>query len=288
MTQPDFTLEHIFDNITELPTFPKVVNQALDLLEQPNTTVDELAEVIRYDQAITANVIKITNSAHFGLPQQVTSLDTALALLGQKQIREILMASAALPYLSKPIYGYGLKASDLWAHSIGAAIVAEVVAEYCGNEDPAVLFTAALLHDIGKIVLNLYVGARLEEIALIARQEEITFPEAEWRVLGGDHAVIAADLLTIWEFPHEIVRAIRCHHDPDLYVQRPLYAMLAISNILTVQLGIGVGTDGFRNKISPDLLDVLELGREDYHILVAKSLAAYGKASDLLAMCEEN
>ncbi len=283
--QPDFTLEHIFTNMTELPTFPKVVHRAMALLEDPDTTMEELAKLLKFDQALTANIIRITNSAHFGLTQQITNLETALALLGQKQIREILVASASMPYLSRPISGYGMDASDLWAHSIGAALSAEILAEYCKYPDPAVLFTTALLHDVGKIVLNIHVGARLEEIAQVAIQEQLTFPEAEWKVLGGDHAVVGSEILRQWDFPHDIVRAIRCHHDPDLYIQSDLAALLALSDIMTVQLGIGVGTDGFRNRINPKLLEKVGMDRNGYHVCLKKALKAYQEASDLLALC---
>ncbi len=285
--QPDFTLEHIFDNMVELPTFPKVVQDALKMLDDPNTTVDELAEVLKYDPAITANIIKMTNSAHFGLPQQVASVETALALLGHKQIRQILMASASLPYLTRPLYGYDITPDKLWSHSISTAIISEVVAEGCGVDAGAEYFTAALLHDVGKIVLHIYVGGRLDEIAALASQEKITFPEAEWKVLGGDHAVIGSELLRIWEFPNDIVRAIRCHHDPDLYVQRREYAVVAMSNFISSQLGIGVGNDSFLNRINPQILEALGLNRSDYHEIVVKSILKCAKAKDLFMLYKE-
>ena len=287
VAEPDFTLEHIFDNMVGLPTFPKVVQEALKMLDDPKVTVDELAAVVKYDPAITANIIKITNSAHFGLSQQVSKVETALALLGHKQIRQILMASASLPYLSRPLYGYDITPAMLWAHSISTAIISEVVAEEAGMEAGAEYFTAALLHDVGKIVLHIHVGGRLEEIAQIAAQEKITFPEAEWKVLGGDHAVIGSELLRMWEFPHDIVRAIRCHHDPDLYVQKREYAVVALSNFLSTQLGIGVGNDGFLNRLSPGLLEVLGFDREAYHAVVVKAVEKCSKAQDLFELYKE-
>ena len=285
--QPDFTLEHIFDNMVELPTFPKVVQEALKMLDDPNVTIDELAEALKYDPSITANIIKMTNSAHYGLPQQVSSVETALALLGHNQIRQILMASASLPYLTRPLYGYDVTPDKLWAHSISTAIISEVVAEACGVDAGSEYFTAALLHDVGKIVLHIHVGGRLKEIATIASQEKITFPEAEWKVLGGDHAVIGSELLRIWEFPNDIVRAIRCHHDPDLYVQRKEYAVVAMSNFISSQLGIGVGSDAFMNRVSPGIMEALGFSRADYHRVVVQSIQKCVKAKDLFMLYQE-
>ncbi len=284
LAQPDFTLEYVFEHLTELPTFPKVVQKALAMLEDPNTLITDLAEVLKFDPSITANILKVTNSAHFGLPQQVTSLETALALLGQKQIREVLVASASLPYLARPIRGYGMEPRDLWAHSIGCALASEMLAEYINFPATDVLFTSALLHDIGKIVLNIFVGARLDEIQAVARQEDITFSEAEWKVIGSDHAVLGSQLLRYWELPPDIVRAVRNHHDPDLYVQDELSALLALSNILAVKLGIGVGADAFRHRINPRLLEMLGLDTDDCLKCMIKSFEALNEAQDLLGL----
>ncbi len=278
----EFTLDYIFDSLSTLPSFPKVVQKAMELLDDPNTTMEQLADVLRYDQALTANILHLTNSAHFGLARQVTSLDTALALLGQQQIRQVLVASASMPFLSEKMDGYNMRAVDLWAHGMGCAIISECVASMCNYAEPAVLFTAALIHDIGKTVMHLYVGPRLGEIVKKANGNNITFTEAEWDVLGGDHAIIGSDILRKWEFPPDIVRAVRNHHDPDLYMQDDLSAMLALSDILTVQLGIGVGVDGFRYKVHPDLPKRLGLDQNDLQQCLLDGYAAFQEASDLL------
>lgn len=281
--QIDFTLEHIFDNLVELPTFPKVIARALAILDDPKGTIAQLVDVLRFDPALTANMLRLTNSAHFGLPRQVTDLHTALTLLGQRQTREILIASAGAPYLTKPLSGYRMAPRDLWAHSMAAALIAEVLGDECNYPDPPVLFTGALLHDIGKIVLNMFVGDRLDEILTLAQQDGFTFTEAEWHVLGGDHAVIGSDILRQWEFPPDIVRAVRNHHDPDLYIYDDLSALLALSNIMAVQLGMGVGADGFRHRITQELLKRFGFTRKDVHRCIVRALAAYEKSSDIIS-----
>ena len=284
--QPDFTLELVYDSITELPSFPKVVQKALGMLDDPAVPIAELAETLKYDPGITANILKFANSAYFGLSQQVTSLETALALLGQRQIREILLASASLPYLARPLAGYMMEPVDLWAHSICCALTVDVLSRHVGFKAADSLFIAALLHDIGKIAMHIHVGARLDEIRAIALQEEITFTEAEWRVVGGDHAVIGSQLLRYWEFPHEIVRAVRNHHDPNLYVQDDLSALLALGNVITVKLGVGLGVDAFRHVIHPELLKRCGLRRKDLVLCMGRSLAAMDKAEDILRLAE--
>lgn len=281
-TPPDFTLERIFEKLVNLPTFPKVIQKALALLNDPNSSIAKLAELLRYDPAITANILRFTNSAHFGLAQRITDLETALTFLGQQHISEILLASASLPYLNTPIAGYRMEPRDLWRHSIATAIAAETLAKFCSYSDPSTAFTGALLHDTGKIALNIFVGGRLEEIFQMARQEKMLFTEAEWRVLGGDHAVIGAEILQLWEFPSDIVRAVRNHHDPDLYIQDTLSSIIALANILVIQLGIGLGADAFRYNINSGLLDKLRLKRADLHRCIAMILVDFNKSQDML------
>lgn len=279
---PDFTLERIFEKLVNLPTFPKVVQKALALLKDPNSSIAKLAELLRYDPAITANILRFTNSAHFGLAQRITDLETALTFLGQQHITEILLASASLPYLNTPIAGYRMDPKDLWRHSIATAIAAETLAKFCSYTDSATAFTGALLHDIGKIALNIFVGDRLDDIFQRARQEKMLFTEAEWRVLGGDHAVIGSEILQLWEFPVNIVRAVRNHHDPDLYIQDTLSAIIALANILVIQMGIGLGADAFRYNVSAQLLDRLHLKRDDIHRCIVTILVDFNKSQDML------
>lgn len=284
------TLEHVFDTLTEVPTFPKVVQKALTVLDDPQATLADLVEVLRYDQGLTANILRLTNSAHFGLPQQVTNLETAVKLLGEQQVRQVLIASAGFPYLPVPLGGYGLSAPELWAHSTGTAVTAETLGSRFRYPDPPLLFTAALLHDIGKIVFDLHIGMRPSEIHVLAEQEQMMFMEAEWRILGADHAIIGYNLLHQWQFPPELTRAVRNHHDPNLYIQEDLSAILAFSNILAVLLGMGVGPDSFRYRIHPihpGLVDRLNLSQETVQQCMAEALHAFSRASDLITLEQE-
>jgi len=268
----DTTLDHVFDALTEVPAFPEAVQKALRILDDPNSTNAHIANVLKYDPALTANVLKVANSAHFGLSRQVTSVETALALLGVRELREILIASGSKPYLDQKMPGYGMSAHALWTHSLGCAAASGVVARRFQAESADILFTAALLHDIGKIVLDLFVGMHIEDVLILARAEKIAFTEAEWRVIGTDHAILGSELLRIWNFPRDIVRAVRNHHDPDLYVQDDLSSLLSLSNIVAVTLGLGVGIDGFRHHVPRSLVERIGLTATDFHAILEDSL----------------
>ena len=163
-------------------------------------------------------------------------------------------------------------------------MISEVVSQRLGYPHSSELFTAAILHDIGKIVLDIYVGPRLFEVLERSRRNDSDFSVAEWEVIGTDHAVAGSSILQQWEFPRDICRAVRTHHDPDLYVQNRLPAMLAFCNILSVQLGLGVGADGFRYRLSDQLLYVLGCGEKDYYDCLEASLEALEDAKEVIRL----
>ncbi len=278
----DFTLEAVYESMAALPVFPKIVHKALSILDDPKKNITDVAEIIKFDHGLVANILKLTNSAMFGLSQQVSDLETALALLGQNRIREVLIASAAMPYLSRDLHGYEMSPQDLCYHSIGCAMISEVVSRRLGFPNASELFTASILHDIGKIVLDIYVGPRLGEVLDRSRRDESDFSIAEWEVIGTDHAVAGSSILQHWEFPRDICRAVRAHHDPDLYIQNRLSAMLAFCNVLSVQLGLGVGADGFRYRLSDQLLYVLGCTERDYFACIEDGFKALENAQEVI------
>lgn len=278
----DTSLEHIFEHINQLPVFPKVVFKALKLLDDPDANLRELADLIRYDQGLNANFLRLANSARFGLSRQVTRLDMALALLGIDQIKEVLLVSAAKPYLDKPLQGYGMSGFDLWTHSLAITVVSEVFSRKMGILDSTTLFTASLMHDIGKVAMNVQIGLKNYEIMQLVHHEHLSFNDAEWKVVGGDHAVVGSEILRQWEFPFEIVRAVRNHHDPDLYIQDELSLWLSSCNIITTLMGLSYGLDTFMYKIHPDLPKKLGLTYDFLFDVLQDSVTEFEKTRDML------
>ncbi len=261
-------LDYIFEELNAVPNFPETAFRALRMLENENVNFQDLAKVIRYDATITANFLKLVNSAYFGLRRKVESLPQAFALLGLNQIRFFLIAACAGQYLNKPLRGYNLSPYEVWLHSLGCGVFAELLCEKIKVSQADHVFTAALLHDIGKIVLDMFVGGELEVIKELVKEEKLSFMEAEIMVLGTDHAVVGAELLRRWGFPQEIIFAVRAHHDEDLMLQSRTSATVALANVLVNLLGIGMGTDGLSYRIPPTLLKTVGIkDRELFDII---------------------
>lgn len=207
--------ETILESACRLPPFPMVMQRAVQLLENPETSAQDVVDVIQYDPSITANVLKLCNSALFGLPRTIYSIRDAVVLLGFNQVLEIVLSHASLRFFSVPLRGYGLEVGELWHHSVASALLPKIVGKRLNRETKAIHFTAALLHDVGKIVMSPYLYEHLEEIQR-AMTANLSFPEAEKLVLGIDHAEVGSWLSEQWAFPKIIVSAIQYHHTPFL------------------------------------------------------------------------
>ncbi|HDJ29341.1 MAG TPA: HDOD domain-containing protein, partial [Proteobacteria bacterium] len=182
-------MDEILASIHQIPPFPQVAIKAMDIISNTQYVVSDLVEVIRLDQSITANILKLCNSAYFGLPRKVSSLKEAVVYLGTIQLRQVLLASGAKDIYDRPDKGYSYFVGELWQHAIACALMSQVLARHLRLPlDENSIFTAALLHDVGKVVLSTYVSQEFAEIEMMVKEEHLSFHDAERRVLGFDHA----------------------------------------------------------------------------------------------------
>ncbi len=257
-------LDQIYEKLDRIPNFPETAQKALRLLQSEDINFQELEKVVKHDATITANFLKLVNSAAFGLRRKVNTLLQAFSLLGLNQIRFILIASCTAQYLNRPLKGYDLTPQEVWLHSLACGIMAEELAKRAGLSKPENLFTAALLHDLGKIVIDLFVEGELEEIKKTVRENpHMTFAQAEWLILGTEHALVGAELLKRWDFPKEVHFAVRAHHDESLMTQTKVAALTALSNAVVNLTGIGAGTDAFFYNIPEGLLEAAGISETD-------------------------
>lgn len=238
-------VEEIVNIANHIPPFPKVAMQVMKMLEDPKVQPKDLAEVIQYDSAITANLLRTCNASYFGLPRKVSSLDEALVLLGQDALKDILIASSSARfYKGGAGEGYQLEQGDLWKHSVAVAIMSKSISRHFQGVDPGTAFTAGLLHDIGKRFLSSFVASDFKKIMDRTYIDGLSFMAAEREILGMDHAELGALIMEKWDFSEEMILAVRFHHDPQALSKDPLTALVAMANTLVISMGVGVGADG--------------------------------------------
>ncbi len=268
MNKPD--LKKILKKVESFPSMPGAASKVLSIIDDPDASALQLEEALRHDPGLTANILRMTNSPYFGVASEVGSLRRAIVVLGVKRVTQIIIASCLSGVMSKPVMGYDLSPGELWKHSIAVSVSAEGLIKELSIPAADEIFTAALLHDVGKLILGEFLEGRISDIEKIA-SKGVPFHDAERNVLGTDHAEVGARLLEKWSFPEGIVYAVRWHHDPDSAdTQNTLVDVVHAADVLCMMIGIGVGRDGLNFEISPSTEE--RLGIEDKHLDVVSSL----------------
>jgi len=276
--------KQIVTGVERLPAFPRVAQRVLELTSGgAEVELDELADVIQCDSALTANLLRLCNSAWYGFRTQIHSVREAVARLGIDTVRDMVIMEASASYLSGSYSGYALQRGYLWQHSLCTALMSRILAHRLGLSHAGRLYTAALLHDIGKTVLNEHVREAWIEIFKLVDQRGCELVAAEREVLGTDHCEVGACIAERWGLPAAIVTAIAYHHRPEATPgDKGLIGLLYLSNILCLQVGIGVGAAGLACRERPELADELGLSRMDVHQAVAQLMIEYDRIECLL------
>ncbi len=259
-----FSIEDIIAAVNDLPALPQVVLKIMDLTQDPRATAQDIGNVISHDQALTARVLRMANSAYYGYPRKVATAAEATVLLGFSTIRSVVLAASINDILNRELSGYALGVGEMWKHSFGTAMASRHIAKRCRFKAIEVAYTAGLLHDIGKVILNNFMKQTYHEVVAVATTEQISFLEAENRVLGFNHAVIGSRVARKWQLPAEIVEAIAFHHNPAGAEKNPLLtACVHVSEALCTSMGLGGGLDGMLYPISKNAIELLGLGGQD-------------------------
>jgi putative nucleotidyltransferase with HDIG domain len=242
----------------------------MSILESPDSSVSELAEVIKYDPSLTANILKICNSAYFGLSREINSVQHAVNLLGMNQVADLVLMSSAAKNLKKGQEGYDLKEGELWRYSVSSALLARDLAAKKGQKDNHFVFTAALLKDIGKLVLNQYVADSYEKINALVNEDGLSFREAEKEVIGIDHAELGGMVADKWKFSDKMVNIIRNHHlSEESSISDFETSIVYLADTMCMMMGIGVGCDGLAYRFYQDTIEELDFSQRDFQEIMA-------------------
>ncbi len=278
-------VEKIISSINKLPAFPSVATQALKILDDPDASVDDVILVVQYDQAITANVLKMCNSAYYGLTRKVHSLREGLVLLGNTQLKDILLASTVVKFLEKENKGYDLAKGELWKHAVVTGVIARIISHRVADSEHPSLFTAALLHDIGKVVLNSFVDQYSDQIMALVNTGEHSFLEAETQTLGLNHAELGGKIAESWDFPEEIIQAIALHHRPEeASEQDEVTPIIYLADVIALSMGVGVGADGLSYRGKQEIMKRYGLKAKDLQVIVADFYTEYNNVQDVLGL----
>jgi len=219
--------------VKDLAALPQVVHQIIHLTNNPNASVKDLERLISIDQGMSMRVLNTVNSAYYGFSRKIASIKDAVVLLGFKAVRNLAMTVSVFDLFVGKTDRQNLRRGKWWRHSIDTALCARLIASQVAGVSPDEAYTAGLLHDIGKPLLDRYGDAPYEQVEDLVAQgvPELT---AERQVYGCDHAEVGRAVSQHWGFPEKLVEAIGCHHTESAngLGDAPLTAVVALANFV--------------------------------------------------------
>jgi putative nucleotidyltransferase with HDIG domain len=233
-------LKRLILSTCDIPSVPHVALKVIKLIDNPNTRLDDIQKAIMADQALTSRVLKIANSAFYGLRHNVETVSEAVAIIGFNTLKSIVLAAATREVYKR----FGIIEQKLWEHSLGVSIAASVIARRTGRVKTEEAAIAGLLHDVGKVLMD---NSQPERFSLLMERvysDRVTFSSIEREYFGFGHAEAGCILAEKWGFPLLLCDVIRDHHNCELNSGEDPYRddlcrVISLADTICVRLGVG-------------------------------------------------
>lgn len=223
------SLQKLIGRMEHLPSVPALYSAIVDRMHNPETTLDDIGGIISQDMGMTAKILKLVNSAFFGLRRQVASPTEAVAYLGIDTIKSLVLSMHAFAQFEGAV-APGFSIAQLWEHSMQTAAMAKTLTQFQTENRKLVdeAFVSGLLHDAGKAALAFNFPNEYGAVLAGAHQTRESILQAEKEMLGATHAEIGGYLLGLWGLPTPIVEAIALHHEPSLSAEKMFSPLTAV------------------------------------------------------------
>ncbi len=279
------TVQAAIREISHIATLPEVTLKIIKLVEDPNSTAQDLNKVITNDPALGARILKVVNSAFYGLPGQIGSINRAIVLLGLNAVKNIAIAASLAKLFRGGKVCSVFDAKDLWTHSIATATATKLLAQKSGLGLPDEAFLAGLIHDIGLMVEMQACRAIFVEAVETAHARGRPLREVERELIGATHEDFGMALCKLWKFPASFQNVAGYHHRPlDLPADcRGLPSLVHLADVLTKQLELGYTGDVETDQINAQIKKELKLTDQDFQEVKAKLPQAIEEAGGIFA-----
>ena len=240
--------------LINVPTLEGVLEKIKPLMDSSNAGVEDISNIISADQVLSAKILRVVNSVFYGFPGQISSLRHALIILGFDAVKGLILSTSVFDaMLAGGFYG-------LWEHSMGCAMTAGIIARKTRDPNPEEISIAALLHDIGKVIIKTELPEESSRIDQAVKENQISTYDAEREILGFDHTTVGKWLCQGWNLPDKLADPIAFHHQPDLsqMAQRPT-AIAHVSNVFVRAIGFGFGGDNLVPRINLAAWEMLDM-----------------------------
>jgi len=244
-------IEELFQEDTQIPSLPEIFYQFKQAIDDPESSFDEIGEIVRNDPGLTTRLLKIVNSAFFGFPQQVETISHAIGIIGREQLNDLVISTIVMDQF-KNIPQSSLDMESFWKHSIACGLAAQNLALLTGETNSERFFVAGLLHDIGRLVIGIELPLNVLEVSLRCKSKNEMLHEAEFQAMGFNHADVGGFLLKSWNLPKALEEAVGFHHNPAEATEFSLEASIVhVADIIANTLDLGFECE--ENAIVPTL-----------------------------------
>ncbi len=238
-------IKRIIRDTKSLPTLPGIIFKLTSLAEDDKASVHEMAKLVSSDHILSAKVLRLVNSPFYGFSGRISTISNALILLGVNVVRSLALSSSIFEMMEKNIVG-------LWEHSLAAAVSANVIARRLKLPEAEEISTAALLHDIGKVMIKIKLEEDYNHLLSLITEKELSMTEAEQELLSTDHTEIGEWIAQTWFLPEKLTEPIACHHNVEKSVIHQMKtSVVHLADVLVKASGFGFSGDDFVPRIQP-------------------------------------
>lgn len=282
------SVDLVLKRIKEIPSLPEVVNNVIQLLGQPGSSAAEIARLISYDPGLTSKILRMVNSSAYGFQRQISSVQHAIMLLGFNTVRGLVLSASLFKLFQGRTQKDGLNHYDFWTHCLSTATMAKAAGRVLKMPDNEDIFSAGVLHDIGKIILDIYFGTEYVNVLKTARGIRLpfhgnSFLQLESNILNLTHPQIGGMLAQKWKLPMSLTEAILYHHAPhEAHHCKPLVYLIALGNQLSSAYNPknGLFAEG---AVSPDIVDYFQLDEDLIQNIFDEIEDSFASINDLMS-----
>ncbi len=276
-------VDRIIQSMGELPTLPTIYMKLSNLLNQPDPSINKITKIISEDPAIAAMVLKIVNTAAYSIRNQIGDLQHAIVILGLNEIKHLVLASSIYKIVKEFKSSSAFDMPAFWKHSVGCAIVAKVLAETAHLNSPEEVFTAGLLHDIGKMIHAGYFHEEFNAVIADVAETGSQMFQSEQKILGFEHAQTGGTLAEKWRLPQATINMIVHHHMS--YIPSTLTREMAavhIANSLCIALRLGSGGEKRVPIVNQKAWESLALKLSDLDYIMQRASKLYEESASIM------
>ncbi len=290
MTDFDFSsakkldVNKIILKIQEISTLPQVLKQMLDVTADPTSGASDLQDILKSDPALTTKILKVANSAYYGLSQKVTNVKRAIIFLGFKTIKNLSVAVSVSDMFKSDEIIMGYSRGELWKHSVSVALCAKSISQRIGLMEAEDIFTAGIMHDVGIIMEDQYINEFFKMVLMDDDLAQNGIIETERKIFGFDHATLGEKVVLQWKIPEEIATIISYHHKPRVAPEdyKKQISIIYLADVICSEKKIGAVLNTKINK--PDLdaaMKELSFVKEDITVITNDLNGEIERAKDL-------